>query len=83
MASRLLTWGLDGWGMPSTGLSRKLMLTCSWSSPWSVVPESQLPSHLVLHLGRRMLAFAFTPGSYPPTYWVAIHLVSSPYIDTT
>lgn len=36
----------SGWtGMISAGISRKLMLTCAWSSPWSVVLESHLPSH--------------------------------------
>lgn len=29
-------------GMLSTGVSCKLMLTCAWSSPWSVVLESHL-----------------------------------------
>lgn len=55
-----------GWTqMTSTALSHKLMLTCACFSAWSVVPESQLLSHLVFHVGRRMPAFAFTPRALP------------------
>lgn len=63
--------------------SHKLRLTCAWSSPWSVLPGSQHPSHQVLHLGRRTLVFACLHTLGLTHQHPGLLLVFSPYTDST